>query len=122
MSLYTADHANPRGVGDARPTALQIIQDENLEGKLTGNGTDITGTTSRIGIETTRSLSIMGAILILTARDLKKAEIVLAGIVEPGRELLVQMNNASFPSLRTTVTTVLAKSNNQVNIVATMQV
>jgi hypothetical protein len=72
MSLYTAAHANPRGVGDARPTALQIIQDENLEGKLAGKVTDITGTTSRIGIETTRALLITGATLILTARDLKK--------------------------------------------------
>lgn len=73
MSLYTVAHANPRGVGDARPTALQIIQDEDLEGKLNGKVTDITGTTSRIGIETTTALSITGATLILTARDLKRS-------------------------------------------------
>jgi NADP-dependent 3-hydroxy acid dehydrogenase YdfG len=74
-------------LGDTRPTALQIIQDDNLKGKLTSKVTDITGTTSRIGIETTRALSITGATLILTARDLK---IILADILEPGRELLVQ--------------------------------
>lgn len=36
MSLYAAAHADPRGPGDARPTALQIVKDNELEGKLAG--------------------------------------------------------------------------------------
>ena len=34
MSRYAVAHAKPNGPGDARPTALQIIKDEGVEGKL----------------------------------------------------------------------------------------
>jgi hypothetical protein len=34
MSRYAEAHENPAGPGDARPTALQIIQDEGLEGNM----------------------------------------------------------------------------------------
>ena len=43
MSRYSQVHANPQGEGDARPTALQILRDENLEGKLVGKVIVITG-------------------------------------------------------------------------------
>lgn len=33
---YAAVHENPKGAGDGRPTALQIIKDNDLEGKLIG--------------------------------------------------------------------------------------
>ncbi|KFY64910.1 hypothetical protein V496_02940 [Pseudogymnoascus sp. VKM F-4515 (FW-2607)] len=57
---YTASHANPQGPGDARPTALQVVEDEGLIGKLTGK----------------RELSThaAGATLYLTARDAVKAQ------------------------------------------------
>ncbi|KAF2498227.1 short-chain dehydrogenase/reductase-like protein [Lophium mytilinum] len=116
MSPYAAAHANPQGAGDARPTALQIIRDESLEGKLVGKVIVITGPTAGIGIETARALSATGATLILTARDMKKAETVLGGILEPSRFSLVEMDNASFASIRAAAATILAKSNNQVNI------
>ena len=48
MSAYTAAHADPQGAGDARPTALQVIEDEGLQGKLTGKIIVITGATSGI--------------------------------------------------------------------------
>ena len=48
MGSYTAAHADPQGAGDARPTALQIIEDEGLRGKLTGKVIVITGATSGI--------------------------------------------------------------------------
>lgn len=116
MSRYAAVHANPQGAGDARPTALQIIQDESLEGKLTGKVIVQTGATAGIGIETARALAATGATLILTARDIKKANTNLAGILEPGRVSLVEMDNASFASIRAAAATILAKTNNQVNI------
>ncbi|PVH76678.1 NAD(P)-binding protein [Cadophora sp. DSE1049] len=116
MSRYTTAHANPQGPGDARPTALQIIHDENLEGKLAGKVIVITGSSHGIGIETARALSTTGATLILTVRDLKKAEAALAGILEPGRVTLVQMDNASFASVRVAAATILDEANNQVNI------
>ncbi|KAF2801828.1 short-chain dehydrogenase/reductase-like protein [Mytilinidion resinicola] len=116
MSPHTAAHANPQGVGDSRPSALQIVRDESLEGKLVGKVIVITGATAGIGIETARALSATGATLILTARDMKKAETVLGGILEPGRFSLIEMDNASFASIRAAAATILAKSNNQVNI------
>lgn len=116
MNRYAVAHAHPEGPGDARPTALQIIHDENLEGKLAGKVIVITCSSNGIGIETARALSATGATLILTVRDLKKAEVALASILEPSRVSLAQMDNASFASVRSAATTILAKANNQINI------
>ena len=33
FTRYVAVHEHPSGEGDARPTGLQIIKDENLEGQ-----------------------------------------------------------------------------------------
>lgn len=35
MSRYAQAYRNSKGPGDSRPTALQIVQDENMVGKLT---------------------------------------------------------------------------------------
>ena len=116
MGPYTAAHANPQGAGDARPTALQIVRDEGVGGKLGGKVIVITGASSGIGLETARALSHTGATLFLTARNLKMAESALAGVVEAGRVSLVEMDNNSFASIRTAAETILEKSNNKVNI------
>lgn len=116
MSPYTAAHADPQGAGDGRPTALQIIHDESLEGKLVGKVIVITGATSGIGLETARALSATGATLFLTTRNMHKAETVLDGLLEPGRVSLLEMDNASFTSVRAAAETILTKSDNQVNI------
>jgi len=116
MGRYSAAHTHPQGAGDARPTALQIIHDENLEGKLVGRVIVITGATSGIGLETAKALSATGATLLLAARDLKKAETSLSAILDPGRIDLVEMENTSFTSIRTAAATILARSNHQVNI------
>ncbi|KAF5719470.1 WW domain-containing protein [Fusarium mundagurra] len=83
MSHYTAVHANPKGPGDARPTALKTIKDEGLEEKRQGQVFVITGTSSGIGIETVRAIATTGATLYLTARDLDKAKTALDGIFDP---------------------------------------
>ncbi|OBT39608.1 hypothetical protein VE00_10747 [Pseudogymnoascus sp. WSF 3629] len=116
MSRYAEAHSNPGGPGDARPTALQIIKDEGVEGKLTGKVIVITGTSSGIGIETARALSLTGARLLLTARDLNKAKTALNGILEPGHIELVEMDNTSLSSVRVAAKAILQKSNNQINI------
>jgi hypothetical protein len=74
MSRYTEAHLNPSGPGDARPIALQIIKNKAVECKLVGKVIIITGTSSGIGIETARALSLTDARLLLTARDLNKAK------------------------------------------------
>lgn len=116
MSRYAEAHSNPAGPGDARPTARQIIKDEAVEGKLSGKVIVITGTSSGIGIETARALSLTGARLLLTARDLNKAKSALDGIIEPGRVELVEMDNTSLNSVRAAAKVILENSNGQVNI------
>jgi NAD(P)-dependent dehydrogenase (short-subunit alcohol dehydrogenase family) len=116
MSRYAEAHSNPAGPGDARPTARQIIKDEAVEGKLSGKVIVVTGTSSGIGIETARALSLTGARLLLTARDLNKAKSALNGILEPERVELVEMDNTSLSSVRAAAKAILQKSNSQVNI------
>ena len=61
MSLaqpYVDRHRNPKGPGDARPTAEEVIRDEGLVEKLSGVNILITGCTSGIGVETARALSV----------------------------------------------------------------
>ncbi|GFF51448.1 WW domain-containing oxidoreductase [Aspergillus lentulus] len=117
-SPYAAAHLDPKGAGDARPTALQIIQDEGLEGKLAGKIIVVTGATSGIGVETARALKATGATLFLTARNLAKAHKNLAGILEPGRVSLVEMDLDSFKSIRTGAEQILSATKGQDGIEA----
>lgn len=110
MSCFAEAHAKPNGPGDARPTALQIINDEGVEGKLKGEVIVITGTSSGIGIETTRALATTGATLFLTARDVAKAQSALAGIFEPSRMEIIEMDQAALSSVRTAAAAILAKA------------
>ncbi|KAJ4172394.1 hypothetical protein NW754_002591 [Fusarium falciforme] len=115
MSRYAAAHANPQGPGDARPTALQIIKDEGMEGKLNGKVIVVTGTSSGIGIETVRALSTTGAKFFLTARNLSKAKTALKGVFDPERMELVEMDQCSLESVRTAASQILAKTD-KINI------
>ena len=102
-----------------RPTALQIVRDEGLEGKLAGKVIVITGATSGIGVETARALATTGATLFLTAHnetEVKKAETTLAEVLESGGASLILMDLASFASVRAAAADILAKSDGRVNI------
>ncbi|KAL1975237.1 hypothetical protein VTN31DRAFT_3629 [Thermomyces dupontii] len=113
---YADAHRDPQGEGDARPTALQVIKDEGVEGKLKGKVIVIAGATSGIGVETARALKETGARLILTARNRERAETNLAGIVEPGRVSLVELDLDSFKSIRAAADKILAETKGQINI------
>ncbi|KAF7919686.1 uncharacterized protein EAE97_011604 [Botrytis byssoidea] len=99
-SKWTEAHKSTNGPGDARPTALQIVQDEDLTGKLTGKVILITGCSSGIGVETARALSTTGATLYLTARDITTAEKALEDILEPGRVEVLEMDLSSLAGVR----------------------
>lgn len=79
---YLAEHATLAGPGDARPTALRIIDDDNLRGALHDKVMLVTGATGGIGVETVRALAATGARVFMTARDRATGEAVRKGIVE----------------------------------------
>ncbi|KAF7888770.1 hypothetical protein EAF00_009070 [Botryotinia globosa] len=67
---YAEAHEKLLGPGDQRPTALQVVKDEELEGKLKDKVVIITGCSAGLGIETARAMLATGATLFLTARNL----------------------------------------------------
>jgi NAD(P)-dependent dehydrogenase (short-subunit alcohol dehydrogenase family) len=73
---------NYNGPGDARPTGLQIIQDEDRRGDLLDKVVVITGCSSGIGISTAVAMAATGATVYCTARDLDKAKRALGDLVE----------------------------------------
>jgi hypothetical protein len=79
---YAKQHEKPEGPGDARPTGLQVIEDNGLVGKLSDKVLIITGCTAGLGIETTRSLHATGAKLFLTVRNKEKGEAVIQDILK----------------------------------------
>lgn len=120
MDSHAPGSATAQEAGDfIRPTALQIVRDEGLEGKLAGKVMVITGATSGIGVETARALAATGATLFLTAhneREVTKAQTTLDGVLEPDRVSLIIMDLASSVSVRAGAAEILTKSNGRVNI------
>ncbi|QKX55607.1 uncharacterized protein TRUGW13939_02703 [Talaromyces rugulosus] len=109
-SRYVAVHTSPKGPGDARPTALQIIEDEQLTGKLIGKVVFITGCSSGLGIQTARALLATGATLYLTARNLEKAHSALGDLAENKNVHLLEMDLNSLSSVRSCAALFLSKS------------
>ncbi|KAJ5803138.1 dehydrogenase with different specificitie [Penicillium pulvis] len=109
-SKYTKVHQSPKGPGDARPTALQIIKDAGREDALTDKVILITGCSSGLGIETARALYVTGATLYLTARDLEKAKSALGEIVASPRVHLLHLDLNSLASVRASAKEFLSKS------------
>ena len=97
---YEAIHQAPNGPGDARPTASQIIEDEQLQGKWSDKTVLITGTSSGIGIETARALLETGATVYLAARNLHKAKSALGSILDNPRAKLLELDLNSLASVR----------------------
>ncbi|KAH2199721.1 hypothetical protein KXW59_003738 [Aspergillus fumigatus] len=97
---YADVHKNPQGPGDARPTAMQIIHDEGLEGKLADSSILITGASSGIGVETAKALFTTGATLYLTARNLPKAKHALGDMASSPRVHLLELDLESLASVR----------------------
>jgi len=108
-SRYASAHQSPNGPGDQRPTASQIIADENLQGKWSDKTVLITGCSSGLGIETAKSLFETGATLFLTARDLNKAKSALGSLVDSDRVHLLELDLNSLASVRKCADSFLAQ-------------
>lgn len=109
-SRYAAVHENPQGPGDSRPTALDVVKDEGLQGKLGDKVAIITGCSSGIGIETARALNATGCKLFLGVRDTAKGQKALSDILKPGRVELLKMDLNSLDSVRAAAAEFLGKS------------
>lgn len=99
------------GPGDARPTAQQIIDDNNLKGALTDKVVFITGCSSGIGIETARAMKTTGAKIYVTARNLKKGEEALSDLLEPGKFEMLLCDQNSLDSVEACAKEFLSKEN-----------
>jgi NAD(P)-dependent dehydrogenase (short-subunit alcohol dehydrogenase family) len=115
MSRYQVQHSNPSGPGDTRPTALQIVEDEGLVGKLEDKVVLITGGNQGLGLETARALHATVAVVYLGVRDLKKGQKAIDDIVSSskfGAESLhlIEMSLDSLDSVRSAAKAFLAQS------------
>lgn len=111
---YTAAHLSPNGPGDNRPSALDILKDECLEGKLADKVILVTGSSAGIGVETVRVLAKTGATVFAAARDIKKAEKALAGF--EGKIEILALDLASLASVRAAADEFLKRSGGKLNI------
>ncbi|KAF1956301.1 NAD(P)-binding protein [Byssothecium circinans] len=113
---YAAVHKNTKGAGDARPTAYQIVKDNDLEGKWGDKVVLITGCSSGIGIDTAKALKATGAHVYATARNLEKGKKALAGALEPGKLDLELLDLNSLSSVRSFARSFLEKTGGMLNI------
>ncbi|KAJ4297947.1 hypothetical protein N0V90_005846 [Kalmusia sp. IMI 367209] len=111
-SRYAEAHKpeNVKGPGDARPTALQIVQDNDLIGTLTGKVALITGVSSGLGIETAKALKAAGVHVFGAVRNISKAQEALKDVLEPGKLDLIHLDNNSLASVRAGAKEFLSKS------------
>ena len=102
------------------PTAQQIVDREDLTGKLTDKVMLITGATSGVGVETARVLHLTGAHLFLAIRDMAKGEQVKRDIETSsgqgkGKIDLPHVDLESLDSVRQCAADFLSKSK-QLNV------
>ncbi|KAL4996644.1 dehydrogenase with different specificitie [Aspergillus recurvatus] len=99
-SRYNAVHENLQGPGDARPTAMQIVKDYEVEGRLSGKVVLITGCSSGIGVETARALYHTGATIYVTTRNIDKAKAALSNLDDLSRVHFLELDLSRLDSVR----------------------
>jgi len=119
---YADVHIDTKGPGDARPTALQILKDEDMMDKMAGKTVFITGCSSGIGVETARAFHHAGADVFMTVRKMAQGETVknniLASTPGKGKLELIDLDLNSLTSVRAGATDFLSRSP-QLNILIT---
>lgn len=97
---WVAAHKSPAGPGDARPTAKQIVEAEELNGQWYGRNIFITGCSSGLGVEAAKALADTGATLFLTARNISKAEEALGDLAKSPNVHLLKLDLNSLADVR----------------------
>ncbi len=120
-SKYYSLYAYPRGANDARPTALRIIHDENLEGKWTDKVVLVTGGSAFVGFEAARVLHAMSAIVYITVRDTVKGQKAIDDILksDPANSApihMITMELDSLASVCSSAKSFLEQSGNKLNL------
>lgn len=113
MSRYAKAHQNTRGPGDARPSALQIVEDEGLINQLADKVFLVTGVSSGIGIETMRALYATGGHVFGTVRNMQKGQTAMDEIkatTKGGQITLIEMELGSLASIKRGVHELLSQS------------
>ena len=109
------------GPCDARPTALDIIRLEKLEGALQGKVVLITGCSSGLGLETVSRPPRHRRHVYCTVRDAAKGQAVLRDLLaQPtagnGKLELLSMEMASLASVRAAAADFLQRSGGRLNV------
>jgi NAD(P)-dependent dehydrogenase (short-subunit alcohol dehydrogenase family) len=119
---YWDSWVNRNGPGDSRPTAIQIIKDENLEGKLKGKTVVITGASGGIGVETVRALHLAGATVFAIGRNEHKTEDAILDVQgsDPQNDakiIPIIIDQESLDSVRAGAKQILVQSGGKINII-----
>lgn len=122
LAPYATDHISPNGPGDARPTALKIIRDQGLDGKLTGKIFFVSGGTNGIGLETARALHVAGADVYITGQNAERGREVAEDIAsdeKEGKVEFLEMRLGSLENVRETAERFLEATKGKVNVLIT---
>ena len=116
---YASLHASPDGPEDARPTSLQILEDNKVIGKLQDKVILVTGGSNGLGVDEVRALAKTGAKVFFTSRDPTKGKKVKEDLLKeaesehtghpPAIEML-KMDLQSLESVRAAVDEFKTKS------------
>ena len=115
---YASSHKDPKGPGDARPTSLQILQDNDVICKLQDKVFLVTGGSNGLGVDEVTMFAMTGARVFFTSRDVAKGERVKAKIIEElktqskadPRIEIIQMDLQSLESVRSAARDFKSKS------------
>ncbi|EEU33994.1 uncharacterized protein NECHADRAFT_55803 [Fusarium vanettenii 77-13-4] len=118
MSRYATAHAwaNLAGVGDARPTAQQIIRDCNKEDGLAGKVILVTGVSSGIGAASAIALASTGATVFAAGRSIPRAKAALAAVADSPRVHFLELDLSSQASVKAFAAEFLKQSGGRINI------
>lgn len=121
LDRYAALHTSPQGRGDCRPTADQILEDQNLVGNRWQDKVIlITGGTAGLGAESARVLHKTGAKLFIMGRDVAKGQRVAENIMAANPNYppidVLEMDHNSLQSVRDGAAEFLKRSGGKLNV------